>query len=516
MLEDWEETYDGSPDGFSIKPEEQSKETLDEYARVSYPDMKNVDFLKRQKEEQKILTSQKGVINTCSDEPTGDVYTMVTVSENFAIALKDATASRKEIKEDIKKAYFARLEKATSRLQIDIIVRECKSRIRIEPDEGPFYKDFISSCILKREQLPLPTDLEDQAETPAAILRAKSELNVPVERTDSERPRFIIKKLSGGNRFVVGSKHRKKTTSFQYHFELTKVVQVHILPVRNKECPLWERDSILYTAYANIKVAVWDTIVCFADQYYDGKCWKTRVRLFKPITKKTLLEKEISDDYHKLGPLLGVDMTVNNAFVLLYGHHVVVAHSDSVPFVICFEKQKESLCTAITMLPETLEVAIGTFDGSVYIHDGKTGLAMRFMDMPLKIPVLGLRAVGPLLFAHDAYCAIRFHPDTTTVAPYVFQAGYTMNVAACGTLLTCLNDTGMIWIINTFVQGNSRQIYPPEAISTKFFMGEKKTNEDFVWKLNVPVTYLYSAIYMGRTFMHVLYPSGMVRKINWE
>jgi hypothetical protein len=151
------------------------------------------------------------------------------------------------------------------------------------------------------------------------------------------------------------------------------------------------------------------------------------------------------------------------------------------------------------------ELVVGTNDGSLYFFNN-FGDHLKFMDMPLDIPVLGLKCQATLILAWDFQGVYRFHNKRDEIAPFIFKSGRCMGVSGCGSLICTLNEFGSTWISNTFSSGLGRQVLAPKSLRLK-----EEDKEDFLIE---PVSYQYQAICLTRTKLLILYPCGVNTKFE--
>jgi hypothetical protein len=520
--EEEEEVYSIVADGYTaVQGAEPGETELREISRLSFPDCDGVDPRLRNREQLSILTNPDGVRSYCSDVPD-EYLKMISITEKYAIAMKLDSATTGELystEEQLADAdgerryYQQRISKITRQIQCNVIIKECVSRIRMGLGNEPFLREVIKQVRDLRETLPKPTETEEIAETPRALAIADGLMAEPWPHKEESRPTSTVLSIiteKPNQLSFARPKANKKKPFMKTHLD-TQERLVRVGYVSRGDYPKWSLNFGV-RCWGNAVVHAHDdtSMLTVVDQVWsdDRNTWNTRIRQYKMHSlKHPTRVVTLEDSKHQLGRVKQCVTTgVDECLVLFKQYVLVISKGDH--WIIYLDKP---ICSSVTFVKAREAIALGTVDGSIYFYSVVSGSFLYHVDLPFGSPVLGLNSQGPNVLAWNARSVYRLH-ENASMPPFELHVGRPQGVAGCGSLITTLSHAGGLWISDTYTTGISRQMIPPDKITTEI----KWSKEQSYHKLNQGITYGYQAVYMGRTQINVLYPCGMIRKLLFE
>jgi len=522
--EDDQEEYESITDGFGVdKSKDRTPEENAMIRQISYADLgDNVNIEKRKQEERQLLLEDKQIESMCYERTivNGGRYKMIAVNEHNACAFKlhpDDETIRDSIVVRDYQVLEALLEKCKTQLQCTVMIQDCNTKLVRGLGDPQMLQDFIAKASEKRETFPKPVDLREIAEHPIAIAAARHAMH-EVEPVKTH-PSCTGKEYPLKNHSVTIECSKKKKKRYKAREETAEdSVERFIIAIRiAKRNETWDTCKPLGKCKGNAVASLWENELCIADQLWDT-CWVTRVRTYNLLDKSLIRENTIVDKYHMCGKLKHVAQSCKNHTVLTFDSRVLLVTSSKVS-TFTFDR---AICENATYMKQTNEIVVASKEGSIYLLKNQKETSLRHIDMPLKIPVLGLQVFGPVLCAWDHRSVYRFHPSSDIIQPYVFDCERPTNTYLCGSLMCSLNAVGDIWLTHTLQTEISRQLTPPELIAKKIVekndagseTNEKGERISTFFDLFTPVTYEYQAVHLARTTVTILYPCGLVRKIS--
>lgn len=541
-----EEIYTVVHDGFEAANGVIGEEELQLMTEIAFPDIPNVDPERRRKEQTHIMTREAGVSAFCSKPLESDAR-MLCVTSKYALALEQRSKTvdlydREERIADAdmeQRMYHQRLQRVTKQIQCNMLIQECQTRDRMGAGDSEFLQHIIEKARNLRDTLPKPVSIEEIAETPEAMADADMLIGTPwPHHKESSRPIWHMHTLTTltGKESVCALQYKPKNASskhraYQANANDRVSCTLRVARVTHQDYPKWQAGGIRCQANAVAHVVDdEDKVIVVEQTLADGgakDCWDTHVSTYnacllgykkiQPVSVGT--QYCIRDSKHLFGRVLSVSTSVVSTggnetadyIVVLYARRVLLIHRENPRERSRVFVADSITCSAAVHVQADNLLIVGTTTGSIYYVDVATAVAVAYVDLPLAIPVRGLRMQGPNVLAWTVRSVYRFHQNTG-VSPYELHVGQPCGVSGCGSLICTLSHTGTLWAAETMSSGFTRQMTPPVAIATE----QEWSKDQTYWQLHVPVTYDYCAVWMGRTALHILYPCGMIRKLLFK
>jgi hypothetical protein len=520
MEEEEEEIYSIVRDGY--ESENPNKEEQGDISRYMYPDLNGVVLSERRQEQINVIGSPN-IDNRCSDELDCNAYRMICVTERYAFASRQDPIYPEKEKDrmDERFAYEQKIRRIESFIQAEDLIEEISARSRLF-GLGDDLKWVRDRAIEERNKYK-PT-VEELARTQAAQERANTLAAKIDPRLSEDRPQidYFLCELVGGRFVYSETKKKKKKAHPQPGCGYTLYV-VDLKP----DFPKWV-SSRIKIAHGG-KICQKDDLLIIVEHINDEvkvriynlppMMVKLKVKNYKPVApikKYTLFDRSL-----KLNTLLDVKfVNVNEILVLFSGHVWCITNNASYVLVSKTQssEEKKKISTpkpvfrSISYTTPTRFV-VGSIDGTMYWFNVTDGTCVFMLDFPLKIPLIGIVEQGPMILCFSEFSVFRIHSDMTSVPSYQLDINKAMGITGCGSLIMTCSEKGSIWIADTFdSQKRKREIFPLPQLSTE----RKITQEHTFRHLHVPFTYRYDSVWMGRKHANVLYPCGVVRKMEFK
>lgn len=521
-MEEEEESYGVSRDAFSVNPEQMDPQFKEELKEIVYCDLpEDTDYAVRLAEERVVMFDNehvRGEVMTRGYSPHFPPLTttrMQTIGAKFAVAIEyshDVLEIDKQRAED-QHVFEQRLKKMTLRIQVDNLIRELVSRIRMElymfPGEADCIREQMKMASEHRATLPEEVTLEEQAQTQSYIFHANQLLGKPSPpEKGCERP-VLIKVYQVPKTGMFNPKLSKTTQTFPDVPEDNGEKRVAWVACVDRGTPFWnafphlkfERVDVGGDALVTLRhsgnqwTCTWHQMIHFS-QRKNG-----RLNVLRTIT--------ITDEKRVLGPCLGFRAFPQGALAWFTGGHLVAFREEQVTI----HRYSGIISAAACIGPSV--IVVGTEDG--YIVHGNTTI-----DMPYRVPIQRLEDQGGgILLASTRMAVYRFHPNPE-IGPYQLNVPCAMGVSGCGALVASVSMTGNTWISNTFAKQHlARSINPPPGIAKEVDLTKEKDKKDkekheTFLRLDYPFQYQYNAIWIGRLDVHILYPDGSIRRLVFK
>lgn len=494
-----------------------NKEHVAYMEHMAFPDIAEGTRDTRLREQIVIMTTETDV-KSYNSEPFRGTARMICVNEHYALAAETTLPYEEE--ERIADAdadarhYRQRMQKMTSRLQYKMLVDECKSRKLMALGDAAFLDGIMAEAKKQHDALPKSTDPAEVAEIPSAKTAAEAALGKPWPHHKDTTDRIIFATgVTVVYKSVADAWYTKSRTKRKPRIESPvdrESMTLRLAQLSRADYPRWSTRFAL-KCRGNAKtcfvdkdiVIVVDSMLIKARDY-----WVVHLRCVKTYNHKNCVaEWTVHDTKHVLGAPVQVYAADLEHIWLLFQRHALCYNSVTreVTETITLDK---AFATAIVCTVD--EVVIGTFNGVIYFVRSN-----RYVDLPLAVPVRGLALQAPsaILLAYTTRSIYRFHEDLD-VPPYELHVGRPHGVAACGSLVCSMSHVGSIWVADALtLSGQSRQFTPPKHIAKKH---EWDDGQRVYWQLDVPMSYDYKAVWMGRTVIHALYPDGTIRRIVFK
>lgn len=511
------------------RPLETTKEDKERAIQLHYPDMPPGQLVTRFKEEKDWLDSKYVFpASQVQNEIALPGMRMVAINEHYAIAFEGtAPKNSEEWMPGEREMYRQRIAVTTTRVQVDTMMRELASKMRTGLYSVDFCKELREKLSELRDTLPELSTLEEQAGTEEAVLRHEQKLNEAMETVKRERPAARVINISEALR----NKSKKKREPFKPD-AMQREIKLRFTKHSGQKESIWKEPWYIPCFGGDAVTYLCGNLVMVADQEFRHCCWVTRVRIFKYRAhnkfnyRKPMIEKIIEDKHHVLGKVKKVFCETNGVavgfVVIMFARHVfcyrncTAGGSDPAAdssFAIVLDKP---MCSSLALLGDDT-LLIGTTNGSIYFFSALTGVALQhhYIDIPFHFEILGINPIpgcDSIVLAWDHRSIYRFNLNQLGggAAPFEMNMGRPMGISGCGGLVCSMQDLGNVWLINTIFRGNMRYFPPPDKISYE----EQHTKTMKITKLLTPITYDYQAVWMDRTKMIILYPSGTVRTIK--
>jgi hypothetical protein len=527
---DEEETYGVARDEFSVDPKAMDPEFKQELKQLVYVDLPtDVDYAARMDEERAVMFTNDGVRGELLTREKATGYSFPPLERTICVSIGESYALAEEFAQPLDIARLAaenealdeqvftqRLKKITKVIQVDNVIRELVSRIRMElymyPREHERIRAWIERAKALRETLPAAATPDEEAQTPQAHFEANQLLGVPLPPEKGASRPVMEHVWELGKEDDTFNPRSKKGVE-----QLTQISS----PV--KRC-LWianlKNGAPFWNRFPSVTCNVYDVChhdghlvtVCTSDQKILVAWHKTLgSRLKAKGTLVTNHTRTIFDKKRALGHVRQVRAFEGHYAVVVFDRHVVVVSPHAATLVYRYSSYVSSAAWIGG------RAIVGTRDG--YIVDDA-----QIIDMPYRLPILFLEHQGGgIVLAGTRSSIYRFHVSSE-IGPYQLNVPCPMGVSGCGALIGSVSLTGKIWITNTYAkQQLSRDINPPPAIAehVDLLKDAKRTKDDpdnpsTFWRLKYPFQYQYRAFWMGRLQLNILYPDMTIRTLYFK